>query len=198
MPLLIVCGVAVLVIASVLVWKFFPGAPAPAVAVATKAAPVLATNLAAAPAKAAGTPPHDPNLDNLIKGLKSPDTAARRHAASAIYNLGPAAKPILPSLPGSLADADPEVRMWVALALAHNNVFEKASIPILIQTLHNETPTLRQVACLSLAMVPFTEAEKEPVIAALVETATKDQNPDVSNDAMTALKIIAPDLMPGK
>ncbi|HXI68761.1 MAG TPA: FHA domain-containing protein [Verrucomicrobiae bacterium] len=204
LPLLIVCGIAVLAVAAVLVWKYQTGSSAPAAAappvaaVAAKSAPAITSNLASAPAKPAATPPHDPNLDNLVKGLKSPDPAVRRRAASAIYNLGPGAKPILPSLPGSLADTDPDVRMWVALALVHNNVFEKASIPILVQTLHNANPTLRQVACLSLAMIPYTGADKEPVIAALVDTATKDESPDVSNDAMTALKIIAPDLMPGK
>ena len=140
----------------------------------------------------------DQNLDDLMKALKSPDAAARRHAASAIYNLGPAAQAALPVLPAALTDADPDVRMWAALSLVHNNVYEKATFPILIQTLHHENPTLRQVACLSLAMIPYTDKDKETVIPALVTTATKDANPDVANDAMTALKIIAPDLVVGK
>jgi hypothetical protein len=88
--------------------------------------------------------------------------------------------------------------MWVALALVHNNVFDKAGVPILIHTLHNENPTLRQVACLSLAMIPYTETEKEPVVAALVDTASKDESVDVSNDALTVLKILAPELVPSK
>ena len=160
-----------------------------------------ADNIAAAktaPASVAAAPAPGQNLNDLMKALKSPDVAVRRHAASAIYNLGPAAKEVLPALPEALADADPDVRMWVALALVHNNVYEKATIPILVQTLHHENPTLRQVACLSLAMIPYADADKELVIPALVVTATKDASADVANDALTALKIIAPDLVIGK
>jgi HEAT repeat protein len=206
MPLVIVGGAAVVAVAGVLAWKMLGGTPAPAdstppvATVAAKSAPAPAglSTLAPAPTNAAAAPPQDHALDDLVNGLKSPDITARRHAASAVYNLGPAAKPILTALPGSLTDADPDVRMWVALALVHNGVFDKATIPILIQTLRNGNPALRQVACLSLAMIPYMDTEKEPVVAALVDTATKDENAEVSNDAMTALKIIAPDLMPGK
>ena len=80
----------------------------------------------------------------------------------------------------------------------HNNVYDNRTVPILVRTLQHENPTLRQVACLSLAMIPFTDADKEAVIPALTQTATKDSNADVANDAMTALKIIAPDLVVGK
>ena len=160
-----------------------------------------ANNIAAAkstPVNAGVAPSTDQNLNDLVRALKSPDVIARRHAASAIYNLGPAAKDILGVLSEALTDADPDVRMWVALALVHNSIYDKATIPILVQTLHHENPTLRQVACLSLAMIPYTDADKEAVVPALVVTATKDPNPDVANDAMTALKIIAPDLVVGK
>ena len=199
LPLLILGGVAILAVAGLLAWKFFRGKPedaatAPPVAQAVaKAAPAIP-----APAKVIVVPVLDRNLQDLMNALKSPDLIVRRHAASAIYNLGPAAKAVLPVLPAALTDADPDVRMWVALALVHNNVFEKATIPILVQTLRHENPTLRQVACLSLAMIPYTDTEKETVITALVDVATKDASPDVANDALTALKIIAPDLVVGK
>jgi hypothetical protein len=198
-------GVAVLAVTGFLMWNFFAGRPAPTKPAAQVAAPKVApaaSNPVAktAPAIAAptATPVHDQNLDNLLKALKSPDVAARRHAAGAIYNLGPAAKEALPFLPEALADADAEVRMWGALALVHNGVYEKAAIPILIQTLHHENPTLRQVACLSLAMIPYSDADKAAVVAPLMDVATKDTNTDVANDAVTALKIIAPDLVVGK
>ena len=206
LPLFVLGGVAGLAAVGFVAWKFFTGTPepsAPAPPVAQAAAPkkLPPTNPAAAkpsPANGAVAPVPDQNLDGLMNALESPDAAARRHAAAAIYNLGPAAKSVLAVLPEALTDADPDVRMWAALALVHNNVYDKATIPILVQTLHHENPTLRQVACLSLAMIPYTDADKEPVITALVETATKDANADVANDALTALKIIAPDLVVGK
>jgi predicted component of type VI protein secretion system len=199
-------GVAFLAAAGFLAWKFFGGDPAPAPhapqVVSTSAPKKFPTNnivaVKAAPATVIVAPSSDQNLDDLMKALKSPEVAVRRHAAAAIYNLGPAAQRALTILPGVLTDADPDVRMWTALALVHNNAYEKGTIPILVQTLHHENPTLRQVACLSLAMIPYTDAEKEKVIAALVATATKDTNADVANDATTALKIIAPDLVISK
>jgi hypothetical protein len=199
MPLLIGCGVVVgLAVVIGIAWKFFPGtsgAPTATPPVTAVTKPASAATAKPAPDV---TPLHDPTLEGLVKDLKSPDATVRRHAASAIYNLGPAAKEALPFLPVALKDADPDVRMWVALALVHNNVFDKAGVPILIHTLHNENPTLRQVACLSLAMIPYTETEKEPVVAALVDTASKDESVDVSNDALTVLKILAPELVPSK
>ena len=204
LPLLILGGVAGLAVVGFLAWKFFAGrpvtpAPTPPVArAAAKTAPAPVLSPIPAPSNVAAVPAPGQNLNDLMKALKSPDVAVRRHAASAIYNLGPAAKEVLPALPKALSDADSDVRMWVALALVHNNIYEKATIPILVQTLHHENPTLRQVACLSLAMIPYTDADKELVIPALVVTATKDANADVANDALTALKIIAPDLVIGK
>jgi hypothetical protein len=207
LPLLILGGAAILAVAGLLAWKFFSGKPEaaattlPVERAAAKPAPVSSTPVSPAipaPAKATTPPVLDRNLEDLMNALKSPDVVVRRHAAAAIYNLGPDAKDVLPVLPAALTDADPDVRMWVALALVHNNVFEKATIPILVQTLRHENPTLRQVACLSLAMIPYTDADKETVVPALVDVATKDASPDVANDALTALKIIAPDLVVGK
>jgi len=209
LPLFILGGVAGLAVAGFLAWRFFTPVPPPRATPVARVAPpktLPASNYASVPAtapavvlaKAVAPSVRDQNLDDLVKALRSPDVAVRRHAASAIYNLGPAAKDALPVLPEVLTDADPDVRMWVALSLVHNNIYEKTTIPILVQTLHHENPTLRQVACLSLAMIPYSDADKEMVIPPLVETATKDANADVANDALTALKIIAPDLAVGK
>ena len=219
LPLLVGCTAvaAGLAVAGFFAWKYFATAPVPSprvapastVAVTPKPAPpkIVATSTAKpapslptipAPDNAVAMSAPDKNLAELMKSLKSPDAVVRRHAASAIYNLGPAAQDALPILPGALTDPDSDVRMWTALALVHNNVQDKATIPILVQTLQHENPTLRQVACLSLAMLTYTEEEKAVVIPALTLTATKDTNPDVANDALTSLKIIAPDLVIAK
>lgn len=200
-------GAGVMVALSVvgfLAWKFFtvdsepapppnPDAPVAAAPNATPAKGIAAAKPAPVPAAAL-----DPNLAELMQALKSTVVAERRKAASAIYNLGSAAQPVLATLSEVLTDADPEVRMWAALALVHNNVQNKATIPIMVQSLQHDNPTLRQVACLSLAMISLTDAEKSLVIPALTDVATNDANPDVSDDALTALKIIAPELQVGK
>jgi hypothetical protein len=207
LPLFIGGGIGGLAAIGFVVWRFYSGTPAPVAKVPPVTQVAVPKKLSAsnnfvaakiAPAKTPVATAPDQNLAGLIKELKSPDVTARRHAAAAIYNLGTAAEPALPALPEALTDADPDVRMWTALAMVHNNVNDKATIPILIQTLHHENPTLRQVACLSLAMVPYTEAEKATVIPALTEAATKDESAEVANDALTALKIIAPDSVIGK
>ena len=87
--------------------------------------------------------------------------------------------------------------MWSALALVNNKSYDKATIPILVQVLHNDNSTLRQVACLSLALMPYDDAEKQTVLPALVDTANKDADDEVRKTAVSALKIIAPDLTEG-
>jgi hypothetical protein len=199
-PLFLLGGVAGLVVIGFLAWKYFISAPAltaTAPPVAQAAVPQKLPGSQNPDTKTAGVPVLNLYLASLTKKLKSPDAAVRRQVASEIYKLGPA-EPLLPALTEALKDTDPEVRMWAALALVHNNVFDKATIAILLQTLHHENPKLRQVACLSLAMVVYSDADKEPVIAALMDTATKDASPEVANDALTALKIIAPGREVGK
>jgi HEAT repeat protein len=126
----------------------------------------------------------------LVQSLKSPDVQERRRAIAALNAMRTQALPAVPALREALKDADSEVRTWAALSLISNRVNDKAAVPILIQVLRHENPTLRQVACLSLAMIPYEEAEKEPVIAALTECMGNDSNAEVKNAALSALKMV--------
>lgn len=137
--------------------------------------------------------PGNPALDALIADLKSLDVTTRRTAAQAISAIETGAKAAVPSLRVALGDADADVRMWSALALVNNQAYDKATIPVLIQILKHDSPTLRQVACISLALIPYDQADKAAVVPALKTLAATDASPEVRTDALTALKVIAPE-----
>jgi HEAT repeat protein len=163
-----------------------------------RALAVASKPISAPASKTTVTAPYEnQSLPDLKKSLKASDPAVRRRAAAALHSLGAGAKDAVPDLRNALNDSDPEVRMWSALALINNKSYDKATIPILVQVLHNENPTLRQVACLSLALIPYEDSEKETVLPALAETANKDEDDEVRKTAISALKIIAPDMVIG-
>lgn len=211
-PLMV--GVPVLVVVAGILIKFFLGSePAP------KPAPNPVPPIAAVPAKStlsntppantsrpvantnsrnpAATPAEGKSLADLKRNLKVADPADRRKAAAALHGLGSGAKEALPELRSALSDSDPDVRMWSALALINNKSYDKGAIPVLIQVLQNDNSMLRQVSCLSLALIPYEETDKEVVVAALSNSASKDEDEEVRKAAVSALKIIAPDAVAG-
>lgn len=209
-PVLAVAGVLVLGTGGFFAWKYYFSGETNAVPVVAASTPVSspakpaaadkprpsvpATNSLFAKTNAPAATPQE--VPALVQSLKSADTAERRRAAAALNSLGASARDAVPALREALKDNDSEVRMWAALSLINNHEYDPAVIPILVQLLQNENPVLRQVACLSLSLVPYSEAEKEPVIAALTETANKDENTEVRNAAVAALKIIVPESRP--
>ena len=136
-----------------------------------------------------------PSIAQLAQGLKDPDPAERRRAATALHSLGTEAKEAAPALHEALQDTDQDVRMWAALTLVNNELHDKATVPILIGVLQRDNPVLRQVACLSLGLISYDESEKETVVPALTETASKDGDDEVRKAAVSALNIIAPDAL---
>jgi len=144
-----------------------------------------------APRAESKTPP----LAQLAQGLQDPDPAERRRAATALHSLGAEAKEAAPALHEALQDTDQDVRMWAALTLVNNELHDKATVPILIGVLQRDNPVLRQVACLSLGLISYDESEKETVVPALTETASKDGDDEVRKAAVSALNVIAPDAL---
>jgi predicted component of type VI protein secretion system len=134
------------------------------------------------------------SVAQLAIALRDPDPAERRRAATALHSLGAQAKEAAAALHAALDDSDQDVRMWAALTLVNNELHDKATIPILIGVLQRENPVLRQVACLSLGLIPYEDYEKNTVVPALTETATKDGDDEVRKAAVSALNIIAPDV----
>ena len=205
-----VIGGMVLVVGVVLWALFFRGGePAPKPAPVTDSPPVAAAAKNPSPASPVGNGTARPaagpvnktvaggtdarSLADLKKALKAADPAERRKAAAKLREMGGGAKDALPELRAALNDSDSDVRMWVALALINNKSYDKATIPILIQVLQNDNTMLRQISCLSLALIPYEDADKDKVVAALSDTATKDEDEEVRRAAVSALKIIAPE-----
>ena len=204
-------GAVVLVVGTAVLAKFFMGG-----ASAPKALPITASPVVAAPAKnnspnspagngaarpagaassknSAAAPAAGKSLADWKSALRAADPAERRKAAAALHGLGSGAREALPELRTALNDSDPDVRMWSALALINNKSYDKGTIPVLIQVLQNDNSMLRQVSCLSLALIPYEDAEKDRVVAALSDTANKDEDDEVKKAAVSALKIIAPE-----
>jgi HEAT repeat protein len=129
------------------------------------------------------------------KGLTDPDPIERRGAVKGIHAAGIQSPAQVPALQTALKDSDEEVQMWAALALINGKVYDRETIPILIRTLKHENATLRQVACLSLGLMPYRQADKDMVVPALAETAGKDLEEDVRSAALSALNVVAPELV---
>lgn len=136
------------------------------------------------------------SVSQLALALQSLDLAERRRAVTALHELGPEAKEAAPALRLALRDPDGEVQMWAALTLINNQSYDKAEIPVLIAALQHDNSVVRQVVCLSLALIPYEETEKQTVVAALTETASKDVDGDVRKAAVSVLNIIVPDDVP--
>jgi HEAT repeat protein len=132
----------------------------------------------------------------LALDLQSLDLAERRRAVTALHEIGPEAKEAAPALRLALRDPDGEVQMWAALTLINNQSYDKAEIPVLIAALQYDNSVVRQVVCLSLALIPYEEAEKQTVVAALTDTASRDVDGDVRQAAVSVLNLIVPDDVP--
>lgn len=130
-----------------------------------------------------------------VAGLKDSDAAERRRAVRSLHSMGTEAKEAVAALRLALADKDQDVQMWAALALVNNKSYDRTTIPILVRGLHHENPVLRQIACLSLGVIPYEESEKETVVPPLAERAGKDSDEDVRKAAVSALNIIAPEVL---
>jgi hypothetical protein len=139
--------------------------------------------------------PNQESVSQLAKALGSPDPAERRRAATALHSMGPNVQEATSELRQALKDSEPEVRIWAALTLVNQKTYDKETIPILVEVLQYGNATLRQVACLSLGLIPYEPSEKDTVVPALAEVAGKDDNDEVRKAALSALNIIAPEIL---
>jgi HEAT repeat protein len=139
--------------------------------------------------------PENSSLADLVKVLRSTDVGLRRRGAQGISSFSGDGKDAVPALREALKDSDAEVRMWSALALVGNGVYDKVLIPILVEALQRDSVTIRQTACIALALIPCEGPDKTLVVPALTKVATKDPSEDVRRDALTALRVIAPEMI---
>lgn len=162
---------------------------------AATSAPVVPPPVQAVPSNAPEVRIENATLADLVTVLRSPDVTLRRRAAQSISSFEGSAKDAIPALRAALNDSDAEVRMWSALALVGNGVYEKVTIPILVEALQHDNVVIRQSACISLALIPCEGADKALVVPALTKVANKDANDEVRRDALTALRVIAPETL---
>ena len=76
-----------------------------------------------------------------VQGLKHANVENRIHAAYALGEIGPSARPAVPALAEALRDAEPVVQEWAADALAKIGPGAGAAVPALIDALRGGEET---------------------------------------------------------
>src|SRR5262249_34652027 len=99
----------------------------------------LATALAVAgPGRTEPASPAKP-IDRWVEGLRAPDVAPRREAATALFRLGPAAREAIPALIEALRhDKDPVGRRRAAEALGRIGPAAKEAVGALVEVLQKD------------------------------------------------------------
>jgi HEAT repeat protein len=138
-------------------------------------------------------------LEELLKGLESPNPAARAMAATALTRMGPGAEPAVPALAKALADQDLDVRYWAASALKAVGPAAHAAVTALVKALDTfpgGSPALdgpvryyadvRSVAAEALGVIGNRAKDALPAL----KKALTDPEPAVRSAAADALQRI--------
>ncbi len=116
----------------------------------------------------------------LVQALSEKDREMRKHAATALYMIGPAA---VPGLVEALRDNNQEVGVWAATALGW---IGPAAVPALERAIKDRDPRVRVLAVAALG-----KAAGEDAVTALVAALT-DKNWEVRSGAARILGLIGP------
>ena len=108
----------------------------------------------------------------LTELLKDEEANVRLHAAQALRNLGPEAKPAIPALIGSLKDEHGMVRAQAAWTLGKIGPEAKPAIPVLTELLKDEGPLVRLGAAEALVEIDSQTKAAIPVLTEFL----KDEN----------------------
>lgn len=124
----------------------------------------------------------------LIENLKDEDEQVRRDAATALGDIGPAAKDAVPALIVALKkDADEDVRRNVATALGEIGPMAKGAVPALIIALKKDVDEeVRRNTAIALGEIGPAAKDAVPALT----QALKDEDEDLRDAAQTALKKI--------
>src|SRR3954449_11811343 len=79
-----------------------------------------------------------PDLESLIRGMRSTRPEVRARAAEALGKLGPLAAPAVRSLVGALSDASLPVKLEALIALDHIGPAARAAVPELVKILKSD------------------------------------------------------------
>ena len=139
-------------------------------------------------------------LDELLKGLESPNPAARAMAATSLTKMGPGAEPAVPALAKALADQNLNVRYWAASALKAVGPPAQAAVTALVKALDTFPggspalvgpvryyPDVRSVAAEALGGIGSRAKDAVPAL----KKALSDPDPAVRSAAAEALQRIA-------
>jgi HEAT repeat protein len=94
---------------------------------------------------------HATAVPGHIEALKSEDAAARRKAATALWQIGATAGEATPALLETARDADPQVRAAAVQALGRTSQESQDAVPALIKALEDDLAEVRAAAATSLA-----------------------------------------------
>jgi HEAT repeat protein len=112
--------------------------------------------------------------------------SARKAAANALVEIGPASKAAIPALIKSAADTNAEVRAFALYTLGRLALESKLVVPVLIKGLRDPDREVRSNAAFGLEALAFMGGDAKPAIPALVETL-KDSQVSARASAATAL-----------
>ena len=105
---------------------------------------------------------HPRAVPGHIEALKSEDAAARKKAATTLWQIGAAAGEATPALLETARDGDPEVRAAAVQALGRTSQQTQDAVPVLIGALEDDHVEVRAVAATSLAEIWRTAGKGRP------------------------------------
>jgi HEAT repeat protein len=125
-------------------------------------------------------------VPRFTEALADPDPRVRERAATALFQLGPAAKAAVPALGRAAKDPDVDVR---GKAFAALQAIGPAAVPALVEALQANDPEARLDAL--HALQEFSSGAKDAVPAVLV--LLKDPDRRVRHEAADALRRVGPE-----
>jgi HEAT repeat protein len=96
---------------------------------------------------------HPTAVPGHIEALKREDAAARKKAATTLWQIGAAAREATPALLETAKDADPQVRAAAVQALGRTSQETQDAVPVLIEALKDDHAEVRAAAATSLAEI---------------------------------------------
>jgi HEAT repeat protein len=125
-----------------------------------------------------------PALVEIYEQTSAP--SARRAAANALVEIGPAAKQAIPALIKSATNANSDVRAFALYTLGRMALEPELVDPVLIRALHDPDREVRYQAAYGLSSFAFMGGDTKPAVPALIE-ALQDSYTGVRGGAALAL-----------
>lgn len=130
-------------------------------------------------------------LKAYVRALNDKDSTVRRYMTAGIFNLGPAAKPLLSALDKLMASKDAVTREYIVRGLSKIGRGNKEAIMILREAFHDKEAAVRFNAVVSLGAITDPKSkEAENVIIDLDRLARKDESASVKEVANRVVEML--------